>query len=152
MPTMTPAEAATDLLTKTKHSSGKLVVDQENETGAEGSSEDAATTEELVLTQNGDALLLSQKDKSTGTLKRRNPGRIVKSAQGTIQESQNDGTETGGNKTPPRNTKHPRLHKPKEKYDDALESTTQVILFSTLTTPPPPSLAPHPQIFLKHNL
>ena len=148
---MTPGEAAIDLLNKTKHSCGKVVLEQENEKGAEEGSEDSLTGQELVLTQNGDALLLSQNENSTGTQKRRNPGRFVKSAQGTIQESQNDGTETGANKTPPRNTKHPRPQKPKDKYDDALESSTQVILFSTPTTPPPPSIAPHPQLFLKHN-
>ncbi len=94
---MTPGEAATELVTKAKGNSGKLVVQQENENYEKDADENSITGQDVILTQNGDALLLSQKEKNTGTQKRRNPGRFAKSAQETIQESQNDGNASDTN-------------------------------------------------------
>jgi hypothetical protein len=113
MPTMTPGEAATELLTKAKGTSGKLVVEQENENYENDADENSITGQDVILTQNGDTLLLSQIEKNPVTQKRRNPGRFAKSAQETIQESQNDGNasdtnHTGSNRLKNKGTKSPQ--------------------------------------------
>jgi hypothetical protein len=85
MPAMTPAEAASALVLKTKDSTPKAGMKENKGVG----NKDFAL-EEFILTQNGDELLVSQEDKDGGFQKRRNPDRGAKSGQPTIPESQVD--------------------------------------------------------------
>jgi hypothetical protein len=80
---MTPAEAATAILSKTKDSCGKLAVELDHEDGDEEGNEGSSNGED------GEEMLLSQNDKTTATQKRRNPVRVGKSAQ---EQSQNPKT------------------------------------------------------------
>jgi hypothetical protein len=83
MPAMTPAEAASALVLKTKERSPKVGMEENIGVG-----DDAVTLEEFIMTQNGDDLLASQDEKDGGVQKRRNPDRGAKIGQPTIPESQ----------------------------------------------------------------
>ena len=95
---MTPAEVATAILSKTKDSFGKLPVELDHEDGDDAGNEGSYNGED------GEELLLSQKEITTATQKRRNPVRVGKSAQGTIPESQTEENEKG-TKSPQKSTK-----------------------------------------------
>ena len=96
---MTPAEVATAILSKTKDSFGKLPVELDHEDGDDAGNEGSYNGED------GGELLLSQKEITTATQKRRNPVRVGKSAQGTIPESQTEENEKG-TKSPQKSTKN----------------------------------------------
>ena len=83
MPAMTPVEAASALLSKTKDSSPKPGTELNQAVG----DKDVAL-EDFVLTQNAEELLVTQGDKDAVVQKRRNPERGAKNAQPTIPESQ----------------------------------------------------------------
>jgi hypothetical protein len=83
MPAMTPAEAASALLSKTKDGCPKPAMDENNAVA-----EKELALDDFVMTQNGDDLLLSQGDKDAVVHKRRNPDRGAKIPQPTIPESQ----------------------------------------------------------------
>jgi hypothetical protein len=80
---MTPAEAASALLSKTKDGCPKPAMDENNAVD-----ETELALDDFVMTQNGDDLLLSQGDKDAVVHKRRNPERGAKIPQPTIPESQ----------------------------------------------------------------
>ncbi len=79
---MTPAEAASALVLKTKDSTPKLAMEENKGVGNK-----EVALDEFCLTQNGDDLLVSQEDKDGGLPKRRNPDRGAKIGQPTIPES-----------------------------------------------------------------
>ncbi len=85
MPAMTPAEAASALLLKTKDGCPKPPV-EENDAGSE---QDIAL-EDFVMTQNGDDLIPSQREKDAVVQTRRNPDRGAKIPQPTIPETQGE--------------------------------------------------------------
>jgi hypothetical protein len=85
MPAMTPAEAASALLSKTKDGCPKPAMDENNAVA-----EKELVLDDFVMTQNGDDLIPSQGEKDAVVHKRRNPDRGAKIPQPTIPESQGE--------------------------------------------------------------